>query len=165
MVWVSTLCSCSRSMVAVTRARHSLLVSGSYWSTQTRPRGPGLFLLELQSAGLLAEDAFPELDETDENPYALATQTIAWPLDPLGIRRPRVVHAAQAVRDARERVLDWWASAIDRDSRTRAEIDRQAPYQRVRDRMLQEIAVRPGSTAASYWLAAAARGQGDWPAA
>ena len=52
----------------------------------------------------------------------------------------------------RDRVLDWWASAIDRDSRTRAEIDRQAPYQRVRDRMLQEIAVRPGSTAASYWL-------------
>jgi hypothetical protein len=59
----------------------------------------------------------------------------------------------------RDRVLDWWASAIDRDSRTRVEIDRQAPYQRVRDRMLQEIAVRPGSTAASYWLAAAARGQ------
>ncbi len=86
--------------VAVTRARDSLLLTGSYWSTQTRPRPPGLFLLELQNAGLLAEDAFPELDETDENPYALATQTIVWPLDPLGARRPRVMLAAQAVRDA-----------------------------------------------------------------
>jgi DNA helicase-2/ATP-dependent DNA helicase PcrA len=86
--------------VAVTRARESLLLSGSYWSTQTRPRGPGLFLLELQNAGLLPSDAFPELDEVDENPYALATQTVSWPLDPLGMRRPRVVHAAQAVRES-----------------------------------------------------------------
>ncbi|XAO70415.1 ATP-dependent DNA helicase [Diaminobutyricibacter sp. McL0608] len=86
--------------VAVTRARDDLLLTGSYWSTQTRPRGPGLFLLELQSAGLLADDAFPELDDADENPYALATRTVSWPLDPLGTRRSRVVQAAEAVRDA-----------------------------------------------------------------
>ncbi|HEV7183538.1 MAG TPA: ATP-dependent DNA helicase [Leifsonia sp.] len=89
--------------VAVTRARESLLLSGSYWSTQTRPRGPGAFLLELQAAGLLAEDAFPPCDEPDENPSALATQTMVWPLDPLGSRRDRVVAAADAVRSAIER--------------------------------------------------------------
>jgi hypothetical protein len=67
--------------------------------------------------------------------------------------------------DGRERVLDWWASAIDREARARTEVDRQAPYQRIRDRMQEEIAARPGSTAASYWLSAAARGQGDLQAA
>jgi DNA helicase-2/ATP-dependent DNA helicase PcrA len=89
--------------VAVTRARQRLLLTGSYWSTQTRPRGPGAYLLELQAAGLLPEDAFPECDEPDENPLALTSSTVIWPLDPLGIRRRRVESAAAAVRAARER--------------------------------------------------------------
>ncbi|WP_025157154.1 ATP-dependent helicase [Leifsonia aquatica] len=89
--------------VAVTRARERLLLTGSYWSTQTRPRGPGAYLLELQAAGLLAADAFPDCDEPDENPLALTAQTVAWPLDPLGTRRERVRAAAAAVRSRRER--------------------------------------------------------------
>jgi hypothetical protein len=67
--------------------------------------------------------------------------------------------------EARERVLDWWASALDRDARPRTEIDRRVIYQRVRDRMTEELAVHPGSSAASYWASAAARGQGDLQAA
>lgn len=67
--------------------------------------------------------------------------------------------------DARERVLDWWASALDRDARPRPEIDRRVIYQRVRDRMADELTVHPGSSAASYWASAAARGQGDLQAA
>src|SRR5207253_10413462 len=47
--------------------------------------------------------------------------------------------------DARERVLDWWASALDNDARPRPEIDRQTVYQRIRDRMQAELAARPGS--------------------
>ncbi|UAJ80956.1 ATP-dependent helicase [Leifsonia sp. ZF2019] len=89
--------------VAVTRARERLLLTGSYWSTQTRPRGPGAYLLELQAAGLLPEDAFPECDEPDENPLSLTAQTVTWPLDPLGTRRDRVQAAAEAVRARRER--------------------------------------------------------------
>lgn len=89
--------------VAVTRARHRLLLTGSYWSTQTRPRGPGAYLLELQAAGLLPEDAFPDCDEPDENPLALSAAAVTWPLDPLGARRTRVEAAAEAVRRARER--------------------------------------------------------------
>ena len=38
-----------------------------------------------------------------------------------------------AAGDARERVLDWWATALDRDARPRAEIERQPMYQRIRD--------------------------------
>ena len=67
--------------------------------------------------------------------------------------------------DARERVLDWWATAVDRDARPRTDIERQGIYQRIRDRMQEEIAARPGSAAAAYWHAAAARGQGDLQAA
>jgi len=93
--------------VAVTRAKRSLLLSGSYWSTQTRPRGPGAFLLELQSAGLIGPEAFPDCDDPDENPYTMDAQTTLWPLDPLGTRRDRVVAAARAV----ERALEGGASA------------------------------------------------------
>jgi DNA helicase-2/ATP-dependent DNA helicase PcrA len=89
--------------VAVTRAKRSLLLSGSYWSTQTRPRGPGAFLLELQAAGLIADEAFPDCDDPDENPYTLDTQTVLWPLDPLGSRSDRVRAAAAAVERALER--------------------------------------------------------------
>ena len=72
-------------------------------------------------------------------------------------------------RDARERVLDWWATAIDRDARVRAETDRPAEYRRVRTRAENELATHPSSGAAAYWVAAAARAQGDpraaWAAA
>lgn len=86
--------------VAVTRAREKLLLTGSYWSTQTRPRVPGTFLVELQQAGLLADDAFPELEEPDENPYVLSSRTVIWPLDPLGTRAERVKAAAGLVSAA-----------------------------------------------------------------
>ena len=66
---------------------------------------------------------------------------------------------------ARELVLDWWASALDRDAQQRPDIERQGVYQRIRDLMAVEIAASPGNAAAAYWLAAAARGQGDLQAA
>lgn len=66
---------------------------------------------------------------------------------------------------AREAVLDWWATAIDRDARPRPEIDRQVVYQRMRSRLDEELARHPGSGAAAYWAAAAARAQGDFQAA
>jgi DNA helicase II / ATP-dependent DNA helicase PcrA len=86
--------------VAVTRAKSELLLAGSWWSTQTRPRGPGAFLLELEAAGTVEEGQIPDLREEDTNPLALSAQTTEWPLDPLGARRTRVVEAAEAVRRA-----------------------------------------------------------------
>src|SRR5581483_2030892 len=67
--------------------------------------------------------------------------------------------------DQRERVLDWWADALDHDARPRPDIDRQAVYRRVRARMDEELAMRPGNSAAAYWHAAAARAEGDLQAA
>ena len=68
-------------------------------------------------------------------------------------------------RTPRERVLDWWASALDREVRPRPEIERQDVYRKVRERMRAELGANPASAVASYWLAAAARAQGDLQAA
>src|SRR4029079_2547131 len=78
---------------------------------------------------------------------------------------PVLVSGGELADQARERVLDWWASALDQDARPRPEIERQTVYQRVRDRMALELAENPASASAPYWIAAAARGQGDLQAA
>ena len=67
--------------------------------------------------------------------------------------------------DSRERVLDWWASALDRDAWQSPELPRERAYQRILARMRDESTSRPGSAAATYWLAAAARAEGDLQAA
>jgi tetratricopeptide (TPR) repeat protein len=70
---------------------------------------------------------------------------------------------------AHERLLDWWASAIDRLALSRPRETRDAVYSRVVARMEKELANDPTSAPASYWLAAALRGAGDleraWTAA
>jgi hypothetical protein len=81
-----------------------------------------------------------------------------------------VLHSPELMTGhAREQVLDWWATSLDRDARPRPEMDRQAVYLRMRTRLEDELALHPGSSAASYWVAATARAQGDlqgaWDAA
>jgi hypothetical protein len=70
---------------------------------------------------------------------------------------------------ARDRTLDWWATALDRAAHARPAAEQRVMYARIIDRMERELARDPGSTPASYWLAAAARGAGDleraWDAA
>jgi hypothetical protein len=62
---------------------------------------------------------------------------------------------------AHERVVDWWATALDRVALRRPPADRAAIYERVSVRMAREIERDPGSLPAGYWLVAAARGKGD----
>lgn len=77
-----------------------------------------------------------------------------------------VLHSPELMTGpSRDNVLDWWATALDRDARPRPEMDRLTIYQRMRTRLEEELALHPGSSAASYWLAAAARAQGDLQAA
>ena len=61
----------------------------------------------------------------------------------------------------RLRLLDWWATAVDREAQTRT-TDRRAPlFERVARRMETEMQDDPGNPVANYWLAVAARGEGD----
>ena len=66
---------------------------------------------------------------------------------------------------AHARVLDWWATALDRYAQTRLMADRIAIYARIKERMSAELAQDPGSTPAGYWVVAATRGAGDLDAA
>ena len=62
---------------------------------------------------------------------------------------------------ARERLIDWWATAVDRLALTRPRDQREPVYARVISRMEKELAADPSSGPASYWLAAASRGAGN----
>jgi tetratricopeptide (TPR) repeat protein len=62
---------------------------------------------------------------------------------------------------AHERVLDWWATAVDRHAQRLPLADRTRHYARINERMHAEILATPGSPAAGYWLAASARAAGD----
>jgi hypothetical protein len=58
-------------------------------------------------------------------------------------------------------LLDWWASASDREAQ-RLPPDRRAPVLgRVGERMAAELRADPGGATANYWLAVALRGTGD----
>ncbi|AYG05229.1 ATP-dependent helicase [Gryllotalpicola protaetiae] len=84
--------------VAVTRARDRLLLSGSYWGGQTKPRLPSTYVTELREGGLIAADAVPDLD-SDENPLdAELADPVLWPKNPLRGREAAVRAAADAVR-------------------------------------------------------------------
>ncbi len=62
---------------------------------------------------------------------------------------------------AHERVLDWWATALDRLAQSRPAAERAPLYDRIMERMAAELGADSGSTPAAYWVAAAARGRGD----
>jgi hypothetical protein len=63
----------------------------------------------------------------------------------------------------RDRVmlLDWWATALDREGQTAAPDRRARLAARIVERMTEELRRDPGSVPANYWLAVAARGTGD----
>ena len=70
---------------------------------------------------------------------------------------------------AHERVLDWWATSLDRQAQLRPPAERTAIYDRMAKRMAAELSRDPESAPASYWMVAASRGLGDleraWQAA
>ncbi|PPI19317.1 ATP-dependent DNA helicase [Rathayibacter sp. AY1B6] len=89
--------------VAVTRARHHLLLSGSWWAGQAKPRGPGVFLRDLEEAGTIPP--LPTEPASEENPLERAPRTFRWPHDPLGSRGDRVRAAAARVCSAEPALL------------------------------------------------------------
>jgi len=64
---------------------------------------------------------------------------------------------------ARDRtmLLDWWATALDRDAQTRTFDRRPVVYGRIGERMDRELHEDPSNSVANYWQVAAARGVGD----
>ena len=96
--------------VAITRARHELLLTGSFWGTQSRPRVPSPYLLELATAEVIASP--PTASAHVENPMGEDLESVTWPRDPLGSRRDAVEAAAEAVRSADPQVRGTFAREI-----------------------------------------------------
>ncbi len=87
--------------VAVTRARSDLLLTGSQWGGQSKPRDPSPYLAEMVEAL-----GMPPIEPADpgDNPYVeRGGQVLSWPLDPLGARGPIVRAAAASVENAATR--------------------------------------------------------------
>jgi hypothetical protein len=70
---------------------------------------------------------------------------------------------------ARERLLEWWASALDQQAQLGPDVERRPLYARLLARVEDELQRDDRSPVAAYWLAAAAIGTGDldrgWAAA
>jgi hypothetical protein len=66
-------------------------------------------------------------------------------------------------------LLDWWATALDREAQARSSDRRPRLFERILSRMEEELRQDPFNPIANYWLAVAARGMGDpdraWDAA
>ncbi len=58
-------------------------------------------------------------------------------------------------------LLDWWATALDREAQTRPQERRSRVFDRIAARMEDELRQDPFNPVANYWLAVAARGSGD----
>ena len=134
--------------VAVTRARHSLLLTGSFWAGQTTARPPSPFLRELEARGIVGE--LPQGPESDENPLGDEVATITWPLDPLGSRRQRVEQAASDVRAAVPRASGYWKDEVELllaeralrlDGGGRLELPARVPASRFKDFVTDPAAV------------------------
>ncbi|MFW3171032.1 UvrD-helicase domain-containing protein [Geodermatophilus sp. CPCC 206100] len=84
--------------VAVTRARHLLLCSGSWWRDGLRPCGPSSLLHAVREAceagaGTVVQWA-PAPEDGAENPALAEWPVGVWPADPLSARRRRALSAA-----------------------------------------------------------------------
>lgn len=74
----------------------------------------------------------------------------------------RVIDSSTALGPAaHDRVLDWWATSLDRLALTRGHEAREPYYARIVARMERELSEAPESSPAAYWLVAALRGVGN----
>ncbi|KQV26464.1 ATP-dependent DNA helicase [Yonghaparkia sp. Root332] len=98
--------------VAVTRARHRLLLTGSFWAGQSNPRPVSPFLVPLVERGILP--GVPEASAHQENPLVLDDDDAPWwPGDPLGARRPVLERAAARVRAASPDAASAWHDDVE----------------------------------------------------
>jgi DNA helicase-2/ATP-dependent DNA helicase PcrA len=136
--------------VAVTRARHELLLSGSFWSTPQKPRVASVFVRDIAEAGVIP--APPEAPESESNPLGEDLEMFTWPRDPLGGRRAAVEAAAAAVRAAQPRIAGAWAEELqlllaERAARA-AGLGRVALPVRVAASRFKDFVSEPGDVAA-----------------
>ncbi len=73
----------------------------------------------------------------------------------------RLLHDGAAAGADRDRLVDWWANAVDRVAQALPREERTRRYTRLMERLALELSRHPESVASAYWMVAAARGAGD----
>ena len=63
---------------------------------------------------------------------------------------------------ARDRLMEWWAEALDQQAQLGQKMDRRSIYERILARAEETLRRDDRSTVATYWLAAAAAGADDF---
>lgn len=90
--------------VAITRSASRLLLSGSFWGGQKRPRDPALYLRECEASGGEGGDGIitglPSSSAHEQDPGEAEELTLTWPIDPLGARAQQVLRAAELVSES-----------------------------------------------------------------
>jgi DNA helicase-2/ATP-dependent DNA helicase PcrA len=99
--------------VALTRARHALLLSGSFWGSGVKPTIPSPYLIDLAAAGVIDPAAIPGGTEYESNPLSESGATQTWPHVPFGERGVRVHAAAERVRNANPGAAGRYTADID----------------------------------------------------
>ena len=118
----------------------------------SKPRGPNS---RSSPAGLSPSDqaelviALGELLYLDDQPGAAAVEF------------ERALDRLDPTTASRERVLDWWASAVDLQAQMRPDTERVPLYLRIVARMEDELRRNDASAVSSDWLVAGTRGSGD----
>ncbi|MEN9740177.1 MAG: hypothetical protein RLZ72_443, partial [Actinomycetota bacterium] len=119
--------------VAVTRARHRLHISGSWWvGTNKNHVIPNEYFVNLcdgtdaEGNPLINESVISDMPQSNPN---LAGETIVWPRDPLGSSTNRVRYetAADLVATATGTLDAWWQDAIDHLTADRASVGAEVP--------------------------------------
>jgi hypothetical protein len=72
-----------------------------------------------------------------------------------------LVRAGIVDEPARDRIFNWWATALDRQAQLRSDTDRKATWQRIVQRADLERARSDGAISAMYWQVKASAGAGD----
>jgi len=120
---------------------------------------------DLDSARTLLRDlGTRELSATERVDWELGVATTLYlqgDFGPAAEILDRLLRADLVGTDDRDRLVDWWASAIDQTAHGLDLEQRTDIYRRVLDRLESERARNPESSATIYWLVAAARGAGD----
>lgn len=117
-------------------------------------------LSAINAAGLSARDQVDFIVGLGQSLYLAELYGAAADLFDTALNRGALLTAHDRIM-----LLDWWATALDREAQRSAPERRTRLFGQIAGRMQDELRRDPGSATANYWLAVAARGAGDFDAA
>lgn len=137
--------------VAITRARHDVLLTGSYWNDRAKPYAPNSYFMEASEV-LGTSASIPPMPDEDDKPDEVGEFFASWPQKPFGSRRAGVVEqAAELVATAtiETAIQPAVASEIDTliEERDTAKETTQPAPSRISASRFKEFINKPGEMA------------------